>query len=347
MSNDPRPSWEDVKRLAIEYIMAEELDLTAAVADFSAQFDRLRADAPPSFDFRAHLQHQREWSGRTFGPGSRAKGVVDHIRKELREIEADPGDLKEWIDVTILALDGAWRSGASPDQIIAALVAKQSRNEQRAWPDWRTLPDDVAIEHVRADAPPREVEQKSTKPSDVLGWMDSEGPLTRAPGAPREEIEKACAAERDNLLLEMELDPNHPATKPYRDEIDRLEAARAVDQQEIQRLREHLSNVCSDLRLAQGYHRATDKARLAAEALLVQRDAEIAAWEMRARRTLWLNHGCERRYVYGDDGEMQCNNGTAHPGVWDFKRTSWDEIEQAFVAALAMRLSAERGALDA
>lgn len=102
-----------------------------------------------TFDMLAHLRRQREWSERTFGPGSRAKGVVDHIRKELNEIEADPGDLKEWIDVVILGLDGAWRCGASPEEIIAALVAKQAKNEGRVWPDWRTSSPDKAIEHVR------------------------------------------------------------------------------------------------------------------------------------------------------------------------------------------------------
>lgn len=104
------------------------------------------------FDLRAHLQRQREWSERTFGPGDRAKGVVDHIRKELREIEAAPGDISEWIDVVILGLDGAWRAGYSPDQIITALVAKQARNEDRVWPDWRSMPADVAIEHDRTGA---------------------------------------------------------------------------------------------------------------------------------------------------------------------------------------------------
>jgi hypothetical protein len=114
---------------------------------------RLSQPAGGEFDFRAHLQRQRDWSGRTFGPGSRAAGVVDHIRKELRELESDPADLAEWIDVTILALDGAWRAGYSPDEIIGALVAKQAKNEARVWPDWRTMPADKAIEHDRsADA---------------------------------------------------------------------------------------------------------------------------------------------------------------------------------------------------
>jgi hypothetical protein len=106
-----------------------------------------------TFDFRAHLQRQREWSGRTFGPGPRTAGVIDHIRKELREIEADPSDVLEWIDVVILALDGAWRSGSTPDEIITALVGKQVRNETRAWPDWRTQPQDKAIEHTRTTPP--------------------------------------------------------------------------------------------------------------------------------------------------------------------------------------------------
>lgn len=102
-----------------------------------------------AFDMRLHLQRQREWSEKTFGPGERSKGVVDHIRKELCEIEAAPLDLTEWIDVVILALDGAWRAGYSPDEIISALVAKQTKNEGRQWPDWRTAEPGKAIEHVK------------------------------------------------------------------------------------------------------------------------------------------------------------------------------------------------------
>lgn len=101
------------------------------------------------FNFSNHLGRQRLWSSITFGPGARSKMCVDHIRKELIEIEADPTDLTEWIDVVILALDGAWRTGAMPNEIIAALVAKQSKNEKRVWPDWRTADPNKAIEHDR------------------------------------------------------------------------------------------------------------------------------------------------------------------------------------------------------
>lgn len=105
-----------------------------------------------AYDLVAHLHRQRAFSERTFGPGSRANGVLDHIAKELREIAAHPENLEEWIDVVLLALDGAWRAGYTPEAIAAALAAKQAKNEQRTWPDWRTAAPDRAIEHVRASA---------------------------------------------------------------------------------------------------------------------------------------------------------------------------------------------------
>lgn len=100
-----------------------------------------------------HLERQRAWSRETFGPGDRLFGVVDHIRKELDEIlESSTEDrLGEWVDVIILAFDGAWRSGAEPGDIIAAVKAKQARNERRTWPDWRTMSANHAIEHVRTE----------------------------------------------------------------------------------------------------------------------------------------------------------------------------------------------------
>lgn len=97
----------------------------------------------------AHLYRQRNWSNRTFGPGERTEGIVDHIRKELAEIDAARNDLMEWIDVVILALDGAWRSGYEPEEIVAALQDKQAQNENRRWPDWRTAEAGKAIEHIR------------------------------------------------------------------------------------------------------------------------------------------------------------------------------------------------------
>ena len=110
-------------------------------------------------DLVAHLRRQQAFSERTFGPGPRTRGVLDHIAKELAEIAEHPDDLEEWIDVVLLALDGAWRAGYTPEAIAAALTAKQAKNEERVWPDWRTAPPGQAIEHVRYQehpAPPQQ-----------------------------------------------------------------------------------------------------------------------------------------------------------------------------------------------
>ena len=100
----------------------------------------------------AHLERQRTWSRETFGPGARLLSVVDHIRKELKEIEDNPKDVSEWADVLILAFDGAWRAGWEPQEIVDAVIAKQTKNEGRTWPDWRTSPPNQAIEHDRGRA---------------------------------------------------------------------------------------------------------------------------------------------------------------------------------------------------
>lgn len=106
----------------------------------------------PPFYLTDYIERQRAWSEATFGPGYRLHGLLDHIRKELDEIEAKPDDVEEWIDVIILALDGAWRAGHSPNEIANALIKKQAKNILRKWPDWRTADPDKAIEHVEEEA---------------------------------------------------------------------------------------------------------------------------------------------------------------------------------------------------
>lgn len=96
------------------------------------------------------IRRQSEWSIRTFGPGDRLYGVVEHIKKELKEIEDTLGkDPKEWIDVMILAVDGAQRSGFSPGNILRTYLAKMEENYKRQWPDWRDFSENQAIEHIR------------------------------------------------------------------------------------------------------------------------------------------------------------------------------------------------------
>jgi hypothetical protein len=96
-----------------------------------------------------YLRRQWEWSKRTFGPGRRTKGICQHITKEIAEVLAKPGDLSEWVDIAILAMDGYWRHGGTPEQFMADMQAKQDKNFARTWPTPES--EDVAVEHVRED----------------------------------------------------------------------------------------------------------------------------------------------------------------------------------------------------
>lgn len=110
-------------------------------------------------DMHAHILRQMAFSRGAFGPGERRKSIIDHIRKELVEIEESDGSPDEWVDVALLALDGLWRSidrysgSWSPETIASVLeskiTTKQGVNERRHWPDWRALKDREPSEHVR------------------------------------------------------------------------------------------------------------------------------------------------------------------------------------------------------
>lgn len=123
-------------------------------------------------DLTAHLTRQAAFSRATFGPGPRTNGILDHITKEIEEVRAFyPAEMpegrqpnhaaaaQEWVDLVILSFDGLLRalSAACPvwtlDQVageaVYKLLEKQGKNELRNWPDWRTAPQDKAIEHER------------------------------------------------------------------------------------------------------------------------------------------------------------------------------------------------------
>lgn len=134
---------------ATEYAFVNQYPLPRFPLSTLLRESELEAQLADTFDLVAHIQRQREFSAKTFGPGRRTAGVSDHIRKELEEIALHPDDLEEWVDVILLALDGAWRTGADPQQIASAITQKLAKNEVRHWPDWRLANPDEAIEHVR------------------------------------------------------------------------------------------------------------------------------------------------------------------------------------------------------
>ena len=86
-----------------------------------------------------HIERQKQWSLETFGEGEKTEIIIDHIKEELQEISEDPHNIEEWIDVIILALDGAWRAGYSATDICLAIAMKQRINEQREWQNYRHI----------------------------------------------------------------------------------------------------------------------------------------------------------------------------------------------------------------
>jgi len=104
-----------------------------------------------NFNLFDHLSRQAYFSENTFGPFNGSSGVIDHIKQEIEEIEKQPNDLEEWIDLIILAFDGAMREGYGDEEIIAQLVLKQNKNEKRKWPDWRTVKAGKTINHIKEE----------------------------------------------------------------------------------------------------------------------------------------------------------------------------------------------------
>jgi len=123
-----------------------------------------------NFNLEQHMMRMQAFSRANFGPGTRTEGLIDHVKKELDEIAERPKAVawQEWLDVIILGLDGFWRSLAygegEDDQeirtnyhtfsnvgdiLVDHLTKKQTKNELRNWPDWRSAEPGKAIEHVR------------------------------------------------------------------------------------------------------------------------------------------------------------------------------------------------------
>jgi hypothetical protein len=111
-------------------------------------------------DLKQHLIRQMAFSHATFGHGEATEGLIDHIRKELIELEDANGESSEWVDVVLLALDGLTRRLAFcngdrkdprevADMACRIIEGKQTKNEARKWPDFRTVDRSKAIEHIK------------------------------------------------------------------------------------------------------------------------------------------------------------------------------------------------------
>lgn len=97
------------------------------------------------------MDNRYGWSLNTFGKGQRTKGILAHIQCELKEIEAAPNDLMEWVNLLLLAFDGAARAGHSSKAVIAGIHEKHKINLARKWPR-RESDEKGPIFHAKQEA---------------------------------------------------------------------------------------------------------------------------------------------------------------------------------------------------
>lgn len=122
-----------------------------------------------------------------FGSKQSFTGVLDHLKKEIAEVESAIAQDKdfseiadEFVDCLFLSLEGVWRTIAASPLVnpmytddIASIVAQKIRdklniNEAREWPDYRKLSPDVAREHDREeDLETNEMSYNNTKPLNL------------------------------------------------------------------------------------------------------------------------------------------------------------------------------------
>lgn len=102
------------------------------------------------------------WQWQTFGQADRRQGIIDHIKKELVEVQNFTNDPEEWVDLWFMATHGLWQTlsqmypGYGSEQLaqlmLQGIEAKASKNEARNWPDRASQDPNKAVEHIRTPA---------------------------------------------------------------------------------------------------------------------------------------------------------------------------------------------------
>jgi hypothetical protein len=81
-----------------------------------------------------------DWANATFPKEHMSCGpVIDHLRDELDEVEADPTNIEEWADVLLLILHGTRNQGILFSALLDQARSKHAINVARKWgkPDSR------------------------------------------------------------------------------------------------------------------------------------------------------------------------------------------------------------------
>lgn len=112
----------------------------------------VKADSTLEIALLRFLSEKWEHSQRVFGPQT-TTGVLNHVRSEVEEIQEEPTDITEWVDLILLGMDGAMRScpdpKTAPQEVVRAIRDKFEVVKKRQYPDWRTLAPDEASYHEK------------------------------------------------------------------------------------------------------------------------------------------------------------------------------------------------------
>lgn len=88
-----------------------------------------------SLNFETFLLEWMQASARFYGPGELTAQKLRDIADDINHIHEHGPSILFWIDIMLEALDGCWRSGYTPEQIVegmrSVLVVKQMEGSRK------------------------------------------------------------------------------------------------------------------------------------------------------------------------------------------------------------------------
>ena len=98
--------------------------------------------------FEKFIKKYGEFSDSAFGEGPRTTGIIEHLKREIVELEQNPLDQLEWVDIMFLSIDGIRRLGYTPEQIVDFMEEKFAINKSRTWSDVKD--ENIPITHKKS-----------------------------------------------------------------------------------------------------------------------------------------------------------------------------------------------------
>lgn len=149
MAFGPKPRLAGVH----EHLSKELEELIAAPKDLSEWADCLLLSFDGAMRAGAKPQELVDYMGLEDIEGSREvyRGSWHDLRRDVGYLKScnHLGYWKAWSIIAVKFLVAATRQELRVDEVLQAARDKLEVNKQRSWPDWRTLPENQAIEHIK------------------------------------------------------------------------------------------------------------------------------------------------------------------------------------------------------